>query len=74
MLVVGGSRDQDTRDRLATTEIHEDGRCSRGPTLTTARCKVAATMLGDGSVLVAGDGAPPEIIEGGRVRTTEGGG
>ncbi len=24
-------------------------------------------------MLVVGDGAPPEIIEGGRVRTTEGG-
>jgi len=67
VLVIGGSRDAETRDRLASTEVYDPrtGRFAPGPDLQSARYKLpaAAAVLPDGRVLVAGDSAAPEIVD-----------
>ena len=67
MLVIGGSADAETRERLASTELYDPrtGRFAPGPDLQSARYKLpaAAAVLPDGRVLVAGDSASPEIVD-----------
>jgi Kelch motif len=67
VLVIGGSRDAETRERLASTELFDPrtGRFAPGPDLRSARYKLpaAAALLPDGRVLVAGDSAAPEIVD-----------
>ncbi len=67
VLVIGGSADVETRQRLASTELYDPrtGRFASGPALRSARYKLpaAAALLPDGRVLVAGDGAAPEIVD-----------
>ena len=74
VLLIGGSADEETRSRLASTELYDPrtGRFSSGPALRTARYKLpaAAALLPDGRVLVAGDGAAPEILDVRRNRST----
>jgi hypothetical protein len=58
VLVIGGSTDCEMEGRLASTEIFDPaiGRFVPGPPMQSPRYKVAgsATVLGDGSVLIAG--------------------
>ena len=67
VLVIGGSADTETRNRLASTEVYDPrtGRFTPGPDLQSARYKLpaAAALLPDGRVLVAGDSASPEIVD-----------
>ena len=67
VLVIGGSPDAETRERLASTEIYDprSGRFVPGPDLQSPRYKLpaAAALLPDGRVLVAGDSAAPEIVD-----------
>ncbi len=74
VLLIGGSADEETRSRLASTELYDPrtGRFSPGPALNIARYKLpaAAALLPDGRVLVAGDGAAPEILDVRRNRST----
>jgi hypothetical protein len=65
VIVIGGSRDAETRERLASTEIHVGSHFIRGQRLRRARYKIpaAAVLLPTGNVLVAGDGAEPEIVD-----------
>jgi len=58
VLVLGGSTNCEMRQRLASTELFDPatGRFSPGPQLQAPRYKIAqsATLLADGSVLIAG--------------------
>jgi hypothetical protein len=67
VLLIGGSTDRETRSRLASTEVYDPRTeaFSPGPTLRIARYKLtdAVALLPDGRVLVAGDGAHPEILD-----------
>lgn len=65
VLVAGGSRFEDYRGQAtATTEIYdpEDEQWSTGPPMAAPRVNHTATLLADGSVLVAGGLGPPVVL------------